>query len=321
MLASPTILEQSVAGLVHRYTVGMDGDAVDKLAAERLRAIQKTAQVRGFRRGRAPLGVVRSHHGRRVTATIIERSAVEVASTLVAEKKLQPAGRPIIEICNEGGEIDGRINFTLTLEVLPRVELQSIDKFELFRLVAVPGHSGSETDWQAEGKCIGANVLARCRERSRQHLKQQIFDKLSLDYTFAVPTGTARKEHERITAAYRQTIEDHVSLDLDREFLALAERRVRLALVLTAIGRHHQLEMPREEVERLVEAQAERDPEHESEIVDFYLDHPTALAELRSTLYEDRVVDLILQRAVVHDRPMTADELLATSEGEYGVTV
>ena len=308
MLATPTIVDHSVAGLVHTYMVGMNGDAVNELARERLLAIQKKAQIKGFRRGKAPLSVIRNHHGRRVTAAIIERSAVNVAGKLVIEEGLQPAGRPIIEICNEGKQVGGQINFVLTLEVVPQVELKSIDNLELVRLSVESGEGDEES-----------NLLGRSRELSRRHLKQQIFDRLVRDYTFDVPADAVGRERERIERTYRDTIDDHVSPDLNEQFRALAERRVRLAILLTAIGRHHQIDMPREEVERLVEAQADRYPDDELDIVNFYIDHPTALAELQSALYEDRVVDRILRNATIHDRAVTAEELIAACEGESNI--
>ena len=308
MLPTPTIVDHSVAGLVHKYTVGMNSDAVDELATERLQAIQRKAQIKGFRRGRAPLSVIRNHHGRRVTAAIIERSAVNIAGRLVNEGGLQPAGRPTVEICNEGKQIDGNINFVLTLEVLPQVELNVIEDFELVRLSV-----GSD---EGDGD---ASVLARCRELSRQNLKQQIFDKLLREYTFDVPDEPVRREQQRIQLAYRDTIESDITPELESQFLVLARRRVKLAVLLTAIGRHHQIAMPREEVERLVEAQADDYPDGEVDIVDFYIDHPTALTELQSALYEDRVVDRILQTATIDDRVLTAAELIAACEREQTI--
>ena len=119
------------------------------------------------------------------------------------------------------------------------------------------------------------------------------------------------REHERIKQTYRETVEADISEDLDEELYRIAERRVRLAIVLTKIGYEQNVRIPSREVERLLETYSEQDPEHGAQILDYYIENPTAIAELQSSVFEDRVVDQILARADIVNRDVTAAELLS----------
>ena len=298
MSTPPRILDSRVDGLVHHYTVALNAGNVEQLVSERLQQLQKTAQIKGFRRGKAPLKVIRNHHGNRITNAIVDRYAIDVASTLIAEKALQPVSRPVIDIIPPAEKADKQLQFTLTLEVMPEVTLKSSGPFTITR------YRVNESNEQAHHKLI------------RQHVKRQIFDQLMADYDFAIPSEMVKREQQRIIQGYRQAVANHIPQDLEAEFQTIAERRIRLAIVLTEIGRQHHIHVPKEEVERLVEAQAARDPELETDIVNYYLEHPSALAELQSTLFEDRVVDHILSQAQIEEQHVTAEELMAVCQAE-----
>ncbi|MDZ7767695.1 MAG: hypothetical protein U5K38_00755 [Woeseiaceae bacterium] len=103
--------------------------------------------------------------------------------------------------------------------------------------------------------------------------------------------------------------------ELEPKLRGIAERRIRLALLLTEIGRVHDIHVPRVEVEALVERVAERDPAHRGQrLSDYYLDHPTALAELQSPLFEERVVRFLLAQCEIEEIDVSADELRGAME-------
>ena len=292
------ILGSQVDGLVHHYTVALHADNIEQLVSKRLRQIQKTAQIKGFRRGKAPLKIIRNHHGNRITNAIVDRYAIDVASRLIAEKALQPVSRPTIDIIHPDGKADSQLQFTLTLEVMPEVALKSDSPLKITR------YRVNEPIGQAHCDLI------------RQHEKRQIFDQLIADYDFAIPAEMVKREQQRIVQGYRETVAANVPRELEAEFQTIAERRIRLAIVLTEIGRQHHIHIPKQEVERLVEAQAAQDPEHETDIVNYYLEHPSALVELQSTLFEDRVVDYLLSQAQIEEQQVTAEQLMAMCQAE-----
>ena len=293
------ILDAKIDGLHHRFTVALNNKEIEELVEQRIRKVQKTAQIKGFRRGKAPLKVIHSHYGARITNSIVDRLAIDVARNVITEKALQPLGRPIIDIINPDKHEQEQIRFTLTLEIFPQVSLNTVDNFHIERLQVVQEEDNADHD---------------LHELSRHYIKRQIFDQLMRQYNFDVPGDMLKREYQRIAQTYRETIDNDISPELDIEFYQLAERRIRLAIVLTEIGRQYDIHIPREEVEQLVEGQAERDPEHASDIVDYYVEHPTAMAELQSTLFEERVVDYIVQQSVIRDRQVPAEELIALCE-------
>ena len=290
------ILASETDGSAQTFSVELDSEHVEQRVTERLQQMARTSQIKGFRRGKAPLRVLRNHHGRKLTEAIVDRMAISVARSVISEQKLRPVGRPAIDISPPATGKD--VGFTLRLELYPVIDLQPMDGFciEEF-IVDTPEAPGAPS----------AQEMVLCR----QHLKRQVFDQLMEQYSFSVPASIVAQEYSRISQIYRESVDPEIASDLDRQFEEIAVRRIRLAMLLVEVGREHDIAIPREEVERLVEAQAERDPEHEEAIVNFYLEHPSALAELQSTLFEDRVVDYILQQATLTQRSVSPEELQA----------
>jgi trigger factor len=98
--------------------------------------------------------------------------------------------------------------------------------------------------------------------------------------------------------------------ELRAEYHRIAERRVRVGLVLAEIGLRHNIQVRDEEVARAVNAQARQFPGREREVVQFYQKNPQALAQVRAPLFEEKVVDFILELAKVADRSVTREDVL-----------
>jgi trigger factor len=98
---------------------------------------------------------------------------------------------------------------------------------------------------------------------------------------------------------------------LKEEYRAIAERRVRLGLILSDIGQNNQLKVEQHELNAVIAEQARRYPGQEQKVFDFFRKNPSASEHLRAPLYEDKVVDFILQLATVTERQVTPDELMA----------
>jgi trigger factor len=116
-------------------------------------------------------------------------------------------------------------------------------------------------------------------------------------------------EYERIFRNFEAEVGETVDAELDIRLHGIAERRIRLAILLTEIGQVHGIRTSRAEIEALVEREAERHPEHQAEIIDYYLDHPTALAELQAPLFEESVVAFLLERNDIEEVDASKEEL------------
>jgi len=279
------IVEEEVDGLHHRFYVELDSEDVRAAVDEQLRRAAPRLDVPGFRRGRAPLTVLRNHHGTRVRNTIVDRVAIDLTSDLIAERGLLPRARPSIHIDAKAPE-----SFLLSLEVAPEIEPGNLADIHVQRLEV----TGADDELQA---------------MAREHERRQLFDTLMEHYRFPVPGEMVDNERARISAGYREAVGEAPDLSTERELVAIAERRVRLALLFAELARRHAISVARSEVEQLAEGLADRDPAHQEEIIDYYLDHPTAMAELQSPLLEQRVTDFILEHCTVTFETVSAAQL------------
>jgi trigger factor len=102
---------------------------------------------------------------------------------------------------------------------------------------------------------------------------------------------------------------DHDEIEPTAEHTKLAERRVRLGLLLAELGNKHDITVPEADVQRAIFAQARQYPGQEREFLEFIQKNPQAFQQLRAPLFEDRVVDFILELAQVTETPVGKDEL------------
>jgi trigger factor len=115
----------------------------------------------------------------------------------------------------------------------------------------------------------------------------------------------AELKREGKTAADEGKSED----ELKKEYREIAERRVRLGLVLARIGEQNGLTVSGEEVQRAIMARARQFPGQEQQVFNFYANNPQASAEIRAPIFEEKVVDFIAELAEVTDKKVDRDTL------------
>ena len=101
-----------------------------------------------------------------------------------------------------------------------------------------------------------------------------------------------------------------------QEYRKIADRRVRLGLVLSEIGEKNKITVTDEEVNRAVIERARQMPGSEKAVWDYYRNNPNALAQLRAPIFEDKVVDFILELANVTEKKVTRQELFSDDQAE-----
>ena len=184
----------------------------------------------------------------------------------------------------------------------------------------------------ALGQKLGFDGLAPVREAitqqmqreydqmSRLRLKRELLDKLAEMVSFPTPEGMVGPEFDQIwqrieadRAAGRLDDEDKDKDEetLRTEYRAIAERRVRLGLLLAEIGRVNALTVGNEEMTRAMRAEASRYPGQEQQVLEFFRKTPEAAERLRGPIFEEKVVDFVLELASVTDQPATPEELAA----------
>jgi len=160
-------------------------------------------------------------------------------------------------------------------------------------------------------------------QQSRIKAKRELFDKFDESHDFDLPPRMVEAEFQQI---WRQVESDRTAGradpsdegksddDLKAEYRDIAERRVRLGLLLAEIGRRHKIEVSDEEVARAISVQARQFPGQERQVFEAYQRNPGMLAQIRAPLYEEKVVDYIMELVKVTNETVTRDELFADEE-------
>jgi trigger factor len=108
---------------------------------------------------------------------------------------------------------------------------------------------------------------------------------------------------------------------LKAEYNKIAERRVRLGLLLAEVGRSNNITVTQEEINQAITREVRRHPGYERQALDFYRQNPEAVANLRAPIFEDKVVDFIVELAKVDERRVTPQELLALPDPDAETAV
>jgi len=160
---------------------------------------------------------------------------------------------------------------------------------------------------------------------SRQRLKRQLLDKLDELHRFALPPTLAEEEFKNVWNAVEGDLKSQNRSFADEgtteekareEYRAIADRRVRLGLVLAEIGEKNGLTVSEQELSRAVAERARQVPGHEQQIWDYYRKSPSALASLRAPLFEDKVIDFLIELAEMTEKRVSREELLRDDEEE-----
>ncbi len=162
---------------------------------------------------------------------------------------------------------------------------------------------------------------------TRTHMKRRLLDQLAGSHDFPVPTTMVDAEYENIMAQLRHEAEHEedpaASLaEIEGEaadYRKIAERRVRLGLLLSDIGTRGGVEVSQQEMNRLIgQAASQYQPKDRERFVQYVQQDPMAAAQLRAPLYEDKVVDHLFEKAEITDRVVTRAEIEADLESEEG---
>jgi trigger factor len=160
---------------------------------------------------------------------------------------------------------------------------------------------------------------------SRQKLKRQLLDKLDEMHKFALPPTLAEDEFKNVWTtvendlkAQGRTFADEGTTEekAREEYRGIAERRVRLGLVLAEIGEKNKITVTEEEITRAIVERARQVPGREQEVWEYYRKTPAAVAAIRAPIFEEKVVDFLFELATVTERQVSREDLLKDEEDE-----
>ena len=193
--------------------------------------------------------------------------------------------------------------------------------------IAAPGEATIDDEF---AKGLGLESLDKLKEivrgqiegqfgqMTRQRVKRQLLDKLDEHYSFDLPEKLLDSEFDVVWRQVEEDMkrnektfedEDTTEEEAKAEYRKIAERRVRLGLVLSEIGEKNDIQVTDEELQRALYDRVRQFPGQEQQVFEFYKNNQQALASLRAPIYEEKVVDFMLELAKVADKTVTKEEL------------
>jgi FKBP-type peptidyl-prolyl cis-trans isomerase (trigger factor) len=205
-----------------------------------------------------------------------------------------------------------RARFTIAAKALKTRKPRAVDD-ELAKAVGME-------DLGKLKEAIRSSLQREYDSLSRMRLKRALLDALAEKASFPVPEGMVEAEFaqiwQRVEAdlkAGRLDADDQGKDEatLKAEYRAIAERRIRLGLLLSEIGRANNVQVGQEEMARAVRQEAMRYPGQEQQVLEFFRKNPQAAESLRAPLFEEKVVDFMIELAKVTERQVSPEELTA----------
>ena len=437
------VTETTAEGLKREYRVSIPAEDIDGKVTSKLTEVGKDIQLPGFRRGRAPLPILKMRLGKSVLGEVLEEALQESVAKTLEDKDLKPAMQPKIEIGDyeDGGDLE----YTMSLEILPDFQIMDFKSISLERFkvpvkdetvdeavasfaesrkeseAAPEAHEaasgdiavidfrgtvdgeafdggeaedfylniGSNTfipgfedqligakagdrkdvkvafpeEYRAEhlagkeavfevtvkelrtgklpelddafAKSVGAENLDALKEAvkadieqnynglTRTRLKRDLLDILADGHDFDLPPRMVEVEFEAIWKLYEERKandqldedeKDKSEEELKAGFREIAERRVRLGIVLSKVGAEQNIEVSNEELNRAIVREAQNYPGREREVLEAYQKNAEARDNLKAPIYEEKVIDYILELAEVADKETTLEEFTAEPE-------
>jgi trigger factor len=188
-------------------------------------------------------------------------------------------------------------------------------------------------------KSLGLESLVKLREAvkdrigrehvamSRQKLKRALLDELDVRHKFEPPPSLVEEEFDRVWKSVLTEMENEKKSFADEdtteekakaEYRAIAERRVRLGLVLAEIGEKNTITVTEDEMSRAVMERARQFAGQEQRVWDYYRQNPQSVAALRAPIYEEKVVDFLLELASVTEKKVAREELYKEDDSTVG---
>ena len=181
------------------------------------------------------------------------------------------------------------------------------------------------TDLEHLKKVVRDQIENQFGSITRQRVKRKLLDLLDGEYKFETPQGMVEAEFNNIWTQVSMELqqagktfedEDTTEEKAREEYTTLAERRVRLGLVLSAIGEEAGIVVTDEETQRALYDQVRQYRGQEQQVLEYFQKNPDAIAGLRAPIFEEKVVDHILGKINVTDKSVTKEEIMALEAAE-----
>ena len=258
---------------------------------------------------------------------IVKEALIENRMTIVGNKMIMP------EIENKliGTKAGDKLNFTCKFpKNFPNKNIAEKDvKVEIDILeVRIPQKKVLDDDF---AKSLGASDVNDLKEKVKKQMqgeldnasklviKKDLIEQLDKIHKIKLPQGLINYEFENIWAKFNEdkskglidkSDKNKKEDELKKEYKSIAERRVKVGLVLAKIGEDNKITVTEDDVKKAIEEEILRQPDAKEQIIKFYTENSQALASLKAPIFEEKVVDHILGNINIEEKQVTREELL-----------
>src|SRR5437868_5534735 len=341
-------------GLKHEFKVNVPASDLDAKADARLVDLKDKVRLNGFRPGKVPVSHLKKVYGRSVMAETIDQTIRDTNTQIFTERGFRLATEPKITMPTEEKEVEqilsgkSDLTYTVSIEVVPAIQLADFKSFKVEKPVAEVSEADVDeaikriADQNRSYAAKGEGAKAESGDRvtinfkgtidglpfdgaTRQRVKRTLLDRLDESHRFDAPPSLVDEEFNLMWTSIKAEMESSGKTFADEntteeaakeEYRKIADRRVRLGLVLSEIGEKNKITVTDDEVGRAVIERARSMPGREKEVWDYYRNNANALAQLRAPIYEDKVVDFILELANVTEKKVSREDLYKDDEAE-----
>ena len=317
---------------LERLTVKVDDEEVEKALAQMAAENKRPEPLKTLRKSQTGDVLVIDYKG--------EIDGTEFAGGAAQDYYLELGGGRFIPGFEEqliGAETGDHVTLNVTFpaeyssaDLAGKDAEFAVDIKEIRELVEVEvNDSFAESLGLPDLKSLSDAIRARLEQDysnfSRNRLKRKLLDELNDAHDFEIPQGMLDAEFDAIWQQLEEARERE-NLDADdmgksddelrEEYRGIAERRVRLGVLLSEVGRLNNIEVTQEELNRAMVLEAQRAREKQRELLEYLQNNAEAQAQMRAPLFEDKVIDFILELASITDRESTVAELMRDPDEE-----
>ncbi|HEX2888098.1 trigger factor [Vineibacter terrae] len=326
----PEIGDVDFSGIeLERLKVAVEDKAVDE-ALERIAAANKEQKDLAAPRPAAKGDMVKIDFTGYVDGTAFPNGAATDYTVEIGSASLIPGFEDQLIGASAGEDREVKVTFPADYgnkELAGKEATFKVTVKEIRELVARPiddelAKASGFDNLEAMRKAVRERIEQDYAQVSRTLVKRKLLDQLAERHKFSVPAGLVDLEFEGIwkqvedAKAAGQKVEGDEE-KLKEEYRGIADRRVRLGLLLAEVGRKNNIEVSAAEINQAVFREAQRFQGQERQVLEFYQKNPEMRDRLRAPIFEDKTIDFALELAKVTDKPVSPDDLLkAAREAE-----
>ncbi len=262
----------------------------------------------------------------RVDGEAFEGGAMEGHQLVLGSGTFIPGFEDQLIGVKAGDKLDVKVTFPKDYQVDTLADKEAVFETEVLE---VQGATDAKVDDEFAKKfgmedlkslkeAVSKQAEGELEEQSRMKLKRAILDDLDAKHKFDLPPNMVEAEFNNIWAQVEkekeagQLDEDDAKKSdkkLKADYRKIAERRVRLGLVLAEIGAKAEIQITNEELQQAIVSEARRYPGQEQQVIEFYQKNPEAVAQMRAPIFEEKTVNYIIDSAKMTDKKVDRDEL------------